>query len=103
MDNLYGLKAETIHKIKTVFAQYSQVDRVILYGSRAKGNFKAGSDIDLTIQGVNLTHSDLSAIENQLEELLLPYKIDLSFYGNIDNAELLDHIQRCGHVFYSKG
>ena len=54
---LYGLKEETINQIKEVISHYQQVDEVILYGSRAMGNFKRGSDIDLTLKGkeLNLT------------------------------------------------
>jgi len=53
----YGLKPHIIEKIKNIFVNYPQVEKVILYGSRAKGNYKTGSDIDLTVLGndINLT------------------------------------------------
>ncbi len=53
----YGLKEEIINKIHQVLAKHSQVKKVFIYGSRAKGNFQPGSDIDLALQGENLTHS----------------------------------------------
>lgn len=98
----YGLTAGTIAKITGVFARCPQIEQVILYGSRAKGNYRNGSDIDLTIQGEEVTHSQLLRIENALDDLLLPYKIDLSLLQQIDNPDLIDHIKRIGIVFYEK-
>lgn len=98
----YGLKEKTIKAIQTVFSRYPQIHQAVLYGSRAKGNYKNGSDIDLTLQGDSLDSRAFALIENDLEELLLPYKIDLSLYHDIDSSELIDHIQRRGIVFYSR-
>jgi uncharacterized protein len=98
----YGLKEETIQKIQKVFEAFSQVDKAILYGSRAKGNFKPGSDIDLTLKGENLNVSVINKISLQLDDLYLPYTFDLSVYDHIDNKELLDHIARVGFEFYNR-
>jgi predicted nucleotidyltransferase len=98
---MFGLKAKHIDAINACFAQYPQIEQVILYGSRAKGNYKNGSDIDLTIVG-NLNYNSLLRLENQLDDLLLPYKIDLSLKCKISNPSLLDHIERIGVVFYEK-
>ncbi len=70
---------------------------MILYGSRAKG-----SDIDLTIVGDALTQSHLLKIANELDDLLLPYKIDLSLMRQIEDEALLEHIRRVGEVFYER-
>jgi predicted nucleotidyltransferase len=98
----YGLKVSTIARIKGVFAALPEIERVILYGSRARGTFRNGSDIDLTIVGDGVTHSQLLRMENQLDDLLLPYTIDLSLLRQIDNPDLLDHIRRVGVVFYER-
>lgn len=98
----FGLKEEVIAKINGVLGRYAQVERAILYGSRAKGNFKPGSDIDLTLEGPDLTLSVLTAIMTELDDLLLPWMIDLSIHQDIKDPELLDHIQRVGQVFYEK-
>ena len=97
---MYGLKDTHIHKIQSVFAQYGNIEKAILYGSRAKGNYRTGSDIDLTLVGENLDLATLFKIENELDDLLLPYKIDLSIYHKIENKDLTDHIIRVGVVFY---
>jgi predicted nucleotidyltransferase len=97
----YGLSSENVQKLKAVFNRYPEVTEVILYGSRAKGNFKNGSDIDFTVAGEEMNLQILHKVEDDLEELLLPYKIDLSLLSHIDNANLLEHIKRVGIVFWS--
>ena len=98
----FGLKQEHIDMINQCFAQYSSVLKVVLYGSRAKGNYKNGSDIDLTIIDKDLSFSELLQIENKLDDLLLPYKIDLSLKRQISNPDLIEHIERVGEIFYEK-
>lgn len=98
---MFGLQQKHIDAINACFAQYPQIEQVILYGSRAKGNYKNGSDIDLTIVG-DLDYNSLLKLENQLDDLLLPYKMDLSLKHKITNPDLLNHIERVGKVFYEK-
>jgi predicted nucleotidyltransferase len=105
MDNLkldIGLEPNDIQKIKTVFMDYPQLDSVLIYGSRAKGNYRPASDIDLTFIGKDLTSSLLSEIEFKLDDLLLPYKFDISIYDKISDSQFLDHIKRVGKEFYRK-
>ena len=99
----YGLPETSFQSICDVLASYPQVDRAILYGSRAKGNYRNGSDIDLTLQGgEELTLRTLFRIMDDLDDLLLPYTMDLSLFRHISDADLIDHIQRVGVVFYRK-
>jgi predicted nucleotidyltransferase len=98
----FGLKESTIAALAGVFAACPRLERVILYGSRAKGTSRNGSDIDLTIVGDEVTHAQLLEISNQVDDLLLPYKIDLSLFHHIENPDLLNHIQRVGVVFYER-
>ncbi|RKU27796.1 hypothetical protein C6499_11215 [Candidatus Poribacteria bacterium] len=99
----HGLSAQTLQKIHDVLVRYPQVEEAVLYGSRARGDYKNGSDIDLTLRGGNaLTHTTLSQIANDLDDQLLPYTIDLSIFGNIRNPEMVEQIERVGVVFYKK-
>jgi len=98
----YGLRPQYIVDMQAVFTQYAKIDRVILYGSRAKGTQHQGSDIDLTLIGASLALEDLYAIDDALDAINLPYFIDLSLYAQIDNRSFLDHIQRCGKDFYTQ-
>lgn len=99
----HGLSAQTLEKIRGVFTRYPQVEEAVLYGSRARGDYKNGSDIDLTLRGGEaLTHTILSRIANDLDDQLLPYTIDLSIFKNIRNPEMVEQIERVGVAFYKK-
>lgn len=98
----YGLTQQTIEKITTVFKRFPEIKTAILYGSRAKGNFKASSDIDLTLEGDNLSFYLLADIAEALDDLLLPYSIDLSIFELLNHEKLQEHIKRVGVVFYQK-
>lgn len=98
----YGLKAKTFEKIVGVLSENSKIEKVVLYGSRAKGNYREGSDIDLAIFGEGITVRDLNAISLKFDDLYLPYKVDLSIYDIIDDQEFLEHIDRVGIVVYEK-
>ncbi len=99
----YGLAETTIQKICAVLSRYPQVEQAILYGSRAKGNHKPGSDIDLTLRGnADLTLNVLFRILDDLDDLLLPYTIDLSILDDIGDPDVLDHIERVGVLFYQR-
>ena len=99
---MYGLKEKHIKAIKSVFAQYPQIEKAVLYGSRAKGNYRHGSDIDLTLIAGDLDLSTLFKIDLELDELLLAYQIDLSLFHTIENPDLVKHIERVGVTFYER-
>ena len=99
---MFGLKESDINLINSVFEKYENVEKAIIYGSRAKGNYRNGSDIDLTLTGNDLNFDILLKIENELDDLMLPYKIDLSLFHKIENKDLIEHINRVGITFYSK-
>ncbi|NOZ51413.1 MAG: nucleotidyltransferase domain-containing protein [Chloroflexi bacterium] len=99
----YGLPSSTIQKICAVLSRYPQVEKATLYGSRAKGNYKNGSDIDLTLHGgPDLTLKVVYRILDDLDELLLPYTIDLSIFNDISDPDVIEHIERVGVMFYQK-
>ena len=103
MSETFGLKKETVAAMQAVFARFPEVGQVIIYGSRAKGNYKPNSDIDLTLIAAEGAELDLSTefrIDEALDDLLIPYEIDLSRLTSISNPNLVDHIQRVGQVFY---
>jgi uncharacterized protein len=98
----FGLSDSTIGQIRAVFQGVLAIEKVVLYGSRAKGNYREGSDIDLTMLGRDLTYPLLVKIEGQLDDLLLPYTFDLSLFSQLENQDLIDHIARVGLDFYLK-
>ena len=98
----HGLSKGTVASIRAVFERFPEIEKAVLYGSRAKGTFKHGSDIDLTLYGDNLTPSQLGDIVEALDDLLLPYTIDLSLYADLNHAKLCEHINRVGVAFYER-
>lgn len=98
----YGLSDSAIQKLHSVFAKHPEVAKVLLYGSRAKGNFKNGSDIDLTMIGDDLNDEILYKILDEIDDLLLPHEVDLSIFKQLIKPEFIDHIERVGAVFYQK-
>ena len=99
----FGLPNNTVEKMREVFAKYRHVEKVIIYGSRAKGNYKNGSDIDLTMLGDSITDRDRRDIFFELDNLPTPYMVDLSIFSKLNHADLESHILRVGHVFYERG
>ncbi len=97
-----GLDIEVVESIRKVFSTYPQIDKVLIYGSRASGNFKSASDIDLSLLGKNIDSTLLNQIEFDLDDLLLPYKFDISIYDKITNLHFIKHIDIIGLQFYEK-
>lgn len=98
----HGLSDATVRKIQQVLAGFPAVEKAVLYGSRAKGNYKPGSDIDLTLFGEELDERLMSRLHWALDDLLLPYEMDLSNFTNLRHPALIDHIRRTGVVLYER-
>jgi predicted nucleotidyltransferase len=97
----FGLRENTIKKIQAVLADFSKLEEAIIFGSRALGNYKTGSDIDLALKG-NISFQDLLELEKRIDDLLLPYQFDLARYEKLTEEKLLTHIKHFGKVFYVK-
>lgn len=98
---LFGLSVATLDKLNSVFARHDAIDAVLIYGSRAKGNYRPGSDIDLTIKGSEIPFAEFMQIKDQIDDLMLPYTLDLSQYRQLENADLIAHIDRVGVEIYA--
>lgn len=97
-----GLNSNQIADINKIFVNYEQIDKVILYGSRAMGTYNKRSDIDLVVLGSNIDRTLIINLKFDLEELNIPYFVDLQDYKTIDNQKLIEHINRVGIDFYKK-
>lgn len=98
----FGLETNEMEKIKNAIASIDGVDKAVLFGSRAKGNYKAFSDIDISLFGNSLTTPTVMRLHSTIDDLLLPYEIDLNIFHSIKNEKLKDHILRCGVVIYDR-
>lgn len=103
MINDTGLRESDIAAIRDILRKYPEVERCILFGSRAKGNYHQGSDVDMALQGEALCIRVVARIAYALnEESLMPYQFDLVDMASIQNPALLEHIQRVGVLIYAK-
>ncbi|MBT2215533.1 nucleotidyltransferase domain-containing protein [Virgibacillus dakarensis] len=94
-DNEFILKA---------LRHFDEIDRAVIFGSRAMGNFKKGSDVDIAVQGEKVTRKTVADLDFLLnEEYPLPYFFDVVHYENIKNDKLVEHIDRVGVEMYRKG
>ncbi len=97
----FGLSAEVIQRIQSVFRSFEEVEKVILFGSRATGNFRPNSDIDIALKGEHLSNRTLLNIESQLDDLLLPVKFDLFIFHQISNPDFIENINSTGIEIYT--
>ena len=96
---MFGLPEKTVHEIRDCLAQYPSIQWVKIYGSRAKGNYAHGSDIDLAFSGA----TDLSAaLLSALDALPTPYLFDVTHYDTLQHAALKAHIDRVGILLYER-
>lgn len=91
-----GIAPEHLKKIRAIFSQYPNIEKVVLFGSRAKGTYREGSDIDLALKGKNIDSRLLTQIGLDYDALYLPWKLDVIIYDTIENSDLKDHVDRVG-------
>lgn len=100
---MFGLSVDTLRNIREAFARLPSIEKVLLYGSRAKGNYQTGSDIDITLIGKNLTlDNTIYPLQDALDKLYLPHTFDISIFNQLDEPAFIDHILRVGKTFYER-
>lgn len=96
----FGLKDVEISALCNVLASVPEVEEAIIYGSRARGKNRISSDIDITLKGSNLTYLQLALLDAKIDDLYLPYFVDLSLFSMLRNTDLIESIEREGKVLY---
>jgi predicted nucleotidyltransferase len=96
---MFGLYPNSYKEMLAIFQKYKTIEKVIIYGSRAKGNYKEGSDIDLTLFG-DLNYDLIIKLKQEFEESTIPYLVDISIYKDLQSETLKEHIDRVGKIFY---
>lgn len=102
LTNKFGLTERDMNVFQNTFIRYPEVTKVYIFGSRAKGNFKPGSDIDLAVVNEGVSDKTLLQLANDLDESDLPYKVDILYTPDLQHPELKDHIDRAAIIFYEK-
>ena len=99
--NNFGLTERDMTTLFAIFQKYPEIKQVTIFGSRAKGTWKTGSDVDLAIVNDKVSFKTLLSLKSDFEESNLPYKIDLVQLPQLKNSDLIEHINRVGVMFYS--
>jgi len=97
---LYGIPIAVINSIVSTILKSTNIDKIVLFGSRAKGNFKKGSDIDIALFSKNLSYDELIKIKANVGELMTYYSIDIVDFNGLKNDDLKDHILRVGKTLF---
>ena len=96
----FGLSDTVIRELQDVFRRHANIEKVLIFGSRSKGNYRADSDIDLAVVGQGIDYSQLLAIQCEIDDLELLYSIDLLDYQKEKGTPIGDHIDRVAQIFY---
>ena len=97
-----GITENEFSILINIISKFENVEKGVVYGSRAKGTHKPFSDVDLTLEGENLSSDDILHIADMLEESPLPYLFDLSNFNTLTNQNLISHIERCGIIIFQR-
>lgn len=98
-----GLTQRDLAEIADTLSAFPEIEEAVLFGSRAKGNYKPGSDIDIAIKGKAIEQSCVNSLSYALnEESSLPYFFDIIHYESISEQALIDHIDRVGSQIYKR-
>jgi predicted nucleotidyltransferase len=100
--NDFGIDEKNLQLIRSIFMDYPMTNKVLVYGSRAKGNYSERSDIDLVICDSNIDRKTLGKILLDINNSDFPYTVDLQIMADIKNQNLQEHIKRVGKEFYVK-
>jgi len=96
----FGLSDTVIRELQDVFRRHANIKKVLIFGSRSKGNYRAGSDIDFAVIGTGIDYNQLLSIQCEIEDLELLYSVDLLDYQKKVGTPIGDHIDRVGQLFY---
>jgi len=96
----FGLSDTVIKDLQDVFRRHANIQKVLIFGSRSKGNYRTGSDIDLALIGKNIDYRQILVLQTEIDDLEMLYSIDLIDYNSKVGTPIGDHIDRVGQVFY---
>ena len=98
----YGIPESDLDALLSELKKNTEIKEIILFGSRAKGTFSNGSDIDIALKGRKLKLNDILDAMSGIDKLLLPYKLDLIIYTRIKEPDLIEHIKRVGIILFKR-
>lgn len=101
-DGMYGLTEQSYNELMQILASFPEIEEVIIYGSRARGDYWRASDIDLSIKGKDFNRHVLALLNDKLYNSHIPQICDTHIYTNVKNSKFKDNIERDGQVIYRR-
>lgn len=98
----HGLEISEIEALREIFMRHEPIEKAVLFGSRAKGNHRDGSDVDIALVGASMQFSDIVTLSVVIDELYLPFRVDLVLFNRIKEKALVSHIKRVGKVIFER-
>jgi len=98
----YGLDISEVEALREIFMRHEPLEKAVIFGSRAKGNHREGSDVDIALTGPTMQFSDIVTLSLAIDELYLPFRVDLVLFNRIKEKALVSHIERVGKVIFEK-
>lgn len=93
----FGLKDRYYEELKALYFLFPNIDEIIIFGSRARGDYRENSDIDIALKG-NLTKIDIALIRDHLDESRIPYTTDVVEYEKIIDIKFREEIDKEGRI-----
>jgi len=97
----FGLEQHILDKIIAVLRAHPKIERAVIYGSRALGDFKPHSDIDIAVFASRIDASELARLRFEIDELPIVFKIDLVHVDGLENESLRTKIATEGCEIFS--
>ncbi len=98
----FGLSDTNLHELRTILTAFPHIEQAVIYGSRARGDHRRGSDVDLALKGTALTRRDIALLDAKLEESYIPYFFDTCIYAQISDPVFRASIDRDGIIIYQQ-
>lgn len=99
----FGMSEADLAALVSILRRHGEVEGACVFGSRAKENYKPGSDVDIAVKGRGITHKVIASIRYELnEETLMPYRFDVLNFNTINSKDLIDHINRVGVTIFKR-
>ncbi len=99
---MYGLTNKQFKLIEDTIIACIEIEKAVIFGSRAQNTFKPSSDIDLVIFGKDINNNVINKLSSQLDELPLPFMFDVINFKDISNLSLKSKIDLQGQVFFER-
>lgn len=98
-----GLSPFVLDNLRKTFARFPEIEKVMLFGSRATGSHRPGSDIDLAVFAPNLTEQAFSRLAGEVDELPIAFHMDVIHFDTLENSSLKEQIISQGKTIYKNG